>query len=402
MPRFNSRGQVCAGVGDGIISIDRVEVARGGGAEWLDDDRVIFGGHWTDGTWKLLCYDQRTRQVTTLDDCEVQELVGSGGEYFAVGARSLAASFPLASQLLRLTPTSTDGRGAGDRQGTIALSDRTGQGFTLRATDGREVSAAAGVACYSLTVVSATQAFWPANGGFDSIGLPPIKVVGPPGRGCYCVVSGRPWVVYYRDGLGLITHPADDASRIQVIESAPIFFHYDAIAKDGTIRVTYATTASEAPHEVVIRNLDLSQLAPVRNREGTDLNTDALTYLRSDGRFEIYDVINGGSGGAAWDVYGPFSQGENGYWVEQGGVVEPPKPPAPDLTALIARIDKLERDINALFAENNDLKSRVADLEQQPAPAVDLSPYAKKGDAVTVTGRTSIFGVNRWTGTIDK
>jgi hypothetical protein len=138
------------------------------------------------------------------------------------------------------------------------------RGFTLRAKDGREISAAAGVACYGLTVVSATQALWPANGGFDSIGLPPIKVVGPPGRGCYCVVNGRPWIVYYRDGLGLIVHPADDASRIQVIESAPIFFHYDAIAKDGTIRVTYATTASEAPQEVVIRNLDLSQLAPVR------------------------------------------------------------------------------------------------------------------------------------------
>jgi len=45
-----------------------------------------------------------------------------------------------------------------------------------------------------------------------------------------------------------------------------------------------------------------------------NLNSDAMCYLRSDGKFEIYDCISGSSGQATWDAYGPFNPGENGYW----------------------------------------------------------------------------------------
>lgn len=43
-------------------------------------------------------------------------------------------------------------------------------------------------------------------------------------------------------------------------------------------------------------------------------NTDAITFLRDDGRFEIYDVINGRTCTASWVGYGPFRQGENGWF----------------------------------------------------------------------------------------
>ena len=45
-----------------------------------------------------------------------------------------------------------------------------------------------------------------------------------------------------------------------------------------------------------------------------NLNTDGMTYLRTDGNFEIYDVISGTDGSATWYPYGPFAPGENGYW----------------------------------------------------------------------------------------
>jgi hypothetical protein len=66
-------------------------------------------------------------------------------------------------------------------------------------------------------------------------------------------------------------------------------------------------------------------------------NTDGLTYLRSDGRFEIIDAINGGDGTAAWENNGAFAAGENGYWVPpqlgpeptSGGEPAPtPQPPS--------------------------------------------------------------------------
>lgn len=259
MPRLNSRGQVCAGVGDGQVSIDKVQVANGGGTQWLDDDRVMFGGHWTDGTWKTLVYNQRTKEVTRLLDIDATELVASGGQWFVSGPKGVAASFPV-DATTRITPASTDGRGAADRQGTIALTNTTGLGFVLHPKDAAPTGVLApGVPMYNLTVVSPTQALWPQDGGFATLNLPPIQVAAPPGRGCYCIVNDRPWVVYYAFNIGLIAHPTDDASRY-VLVAKDNFFHYDAMAFNGTIRVTYALTAAEAPEEVVIEDLDLTKL----------------------------------------------------------------------------------------------------------------------------------------------
>jgi hypothetical protein len=44
-------------------------------------------------------------------------------------------------------------------------------------------------------------------------------------------------------------------------------------------------------------------------------NTDGLTYLRTDGRFEIIDAFNGSPPcEATWHNYGSFAPGENGWW----------------------------------------------------------------------------------------
>jgi hypothetical protein len=116
-----------------------------------------------------------------------------------------------------------------------------------------------------------------------------------------------------------------------------------------------------------------------RNREGTDLNTDALTYLRPDGLFEIYDVISGANGGATWDGYGPFSQGTNGYWVEAppangtpGGVPDPPPPPAVDLSGIVQKLAEL----SAGYA---DLVERLTKIEQAPASVATLPKLRVKG-----------------------
>lgn len=69
---------------------------------------------------------------------------------------------------------------------------------------------------------------------------------------------------------------------------------------------------------------------------GVNLNTDGLTLLLEDGRFEIIDVIDGGSGKSSWHNYGAFDQGANGYWAPGKPVDdERPKPgpvprPKPD------------------------------------------------------------------------
>lgn len=108
-------------------------------------------------------------------------------------------------------------------------------------------------------------------------------------------------------------------------------------------------------------------------------NTDGLTFLRSDGLFEIYDVVIGAAPcGSSWEGHGPFKQGENGYWAppqlgpepkEGGG--GPPQTCAACESALvstrievaqlrdahsvatnrIAQLEQIERELRALNAE---------------------------------------------------
>lgn len=59
---------------------------------------------------------------------------------------------------------------------------------------------------------------------------------------------------------------------------------------------------------------------------GIRLNTDALCYLRQDGRFEIIDAISGVDGSATWDHHGVWDQGQNGYWAPALSVEEREKP----------------------------------------------------------------------------
>lgn len=124
-----------------------------------------------------------------------------------------------------------------------------------------------------------------------------------------------------------------------------------------------------------------------RNAQGTDLNTDALTFLRADGLFEIYDVISGADGGATWDGFGPFRQGENGYWVEAQPVSGPPPtpdppPPSDDLAKLRAQVEAMNEAIlynfQTMTIRFDQLKARVEALEQKPAGT--LPKLRVKGD----------------------
>jgi hypothetical protein len=52
-----------------------------------------------------------------------------------------------------------------------------------------------------------------------------------------------------------------------------------------------------------------------RQQDGGRKNGDAGVFMRTDGRIEIYDLINGGNGGPSWgQPAGPIANGSNGWW----------------------------------------------------------------------------------------
>jgi hypothetical protein len=63
-----------------------------------------------------------------------------------------------------------------------------------------------------------------------------------------------------------------------------------------------------------------------RDRSDTNLSDDALTYRVGAHHFEIYDIINGATGGMVWSYMGTFADGQNGYFVVPGGGGAPPAP----------------------------------------------------------------------------
>ena len=109
------------------------------------------------------------------------------------------------------------------------------------------------------------------------------------------------------------------------------------------------------------------------NPSSPNLNTDAMTFLRPDGLFEIYDVISGIDGQATWDPYGPFSQGENGYWWPPNEVEDGSNGSGGgdegggDTSALEDRVTALEQENQALHEEINTLTDRVTAVESRQA-----------------------------------
>lgn len=101
------------------------------------------------------------------------------------------------------------------------------------------------------------------------------------------------------------------------------------------------------------------------NPSDPQLNTDGMTYLRPDGLFEIYDCISGTNGQATWDGYGPFAQGENGYWwppqpVEESIPVPPPVDNSVKDSEQDERIGNLEMAVSALDQRLTDMQNMLA------------------------------------------
>ena len=133
-----------------------------------------------------------------------------------------------------------------------------------------------------------------------------------------------------------------------------------------------------------------------RDRKGTDLNTDGLTFLRTDVLFEIIDIISGVDGSATWDEAGVFGPGENGFWV-------PPRPDQPPVTpvdpgpSLWDSMKKLQQDLAevqdklaAVNQRNVNLEQSVKLLERSVENLIKVSYPPETARQFRVEGKTEV------------
>ena len=143
-------------------------------------------------------------------------------------------------------------------------------------------------------------------------------------------------------------------------------------------------------------------------------NTDGLTYLREDGKFEIYDVVVGAPPcHASWEGHGPFAQGQNGWWAppqlgkESGGggggtptacaaceearlkdqklaaqLVESLQRQLTEATDAITakdnRISVLETDLDAEIKRSAELRAMLDNVTNRPPPRCTASIFGIK------------------------
>lgn len=268
MPRFNSSGWICAGVGDGVVKIlsgvhndGKVgELGRGGSACWRGD-HVVYGGPYA-GRWATLT------GAGHLLDRRAANFIAAAGDVWA-GSNGLECWGNIEfGPEDRFGLMGTDGRCPADRSGTIALTNPAGQGFQLAGHWGRSGVIAPGRAIYNLTVLGPEAAIWPWGGRWETIGVPTPPQTPPaaPGRTCWCEVNGQVWLVYYAHNLGLVAQPFGD-DRFIVLDSVGVSHHYDAIGIGGDLWVTWGD-----PGEKVVEafKVDLSLLSESKPKPKPD------------------------------------------------------------------------------------------------------------------------------------
>lgn len=254
MPDLNGRGQIGAGVAGGRISIDNVDIAAGGCACWLTDDILIWGGPDPSGNWVLRSYDQRTRTFATIGT-NATFLAAGDGRYAAFGPALSTNGWPFAPPTSRSALTITDGRGAANPDGLIALCDDQSCTTVSVYAPGQDLAIDhLPAVAYNLCLIRPGAYVW--DGG--SAGYTCVTPV-PMTRRQIVTLNGEDWIVGYASGIGVVALP-NGATEGYILAPAPMnAYHHRARVIGGQLFVCWSSTQGEAPNTNTLVSVDPHQ-----------------------------------------------------------------------------------------------------------------------------------------------
>ena len=224
----------------GSVTVDGGEqLAVGWIAQWLDDDRIIFSNE------KVETINVNTGERKELWPRGVNDLAANGGKWLGWSSvDGLIGDVPDIRGLRTLggiSPPYAGGRGAIGRDGTLALTLNRSIGTNTLLWAGRAVDV--GAVAYGLQVLGPDSAIW--TGGSFNAPAPPEGAVSP--RICGA------WMVYYKDGLGLVAQRIG-TTRGKILTRGDAFNH-DAVSDGEDVIVAWSTTTGEGRHDLVKRRI---------------------------------------------------------------------------------------------------------------------------------------------------
>jgi len=282
--RYNRRGDLCAGVAGGVLSINRVAIGFGGGPKWLNDHTLLANALVRD-RWALYQFDRTTNwQPALLDERGATRIGAGGGNWAATLASTPPVTYgevdgePLSSLINLLILD-------GWQDGSLIFCDRDYMTLIIRWPDGslaqwpmpphinlENVRMAEGGFCY---LQEPRSLVWQPRNGPSRI-VPTVDVPFEPMT--WQDTDGWRWWLYHNDATYL--QYEDTATGWQ----GPASYGPDAwFGADGLFQVATTPSAGELP------------------------DTITLTTVHPDTRIPLAPPVPS-IGAFAWPVYiAPFS-----------------------------------------------------------------------------------------------
>lgn len=242
MPRFNSRGDWCSGVGgDGVyLTVNGLQVdpGPGGAGDWLTDDEIVCVRWTTFADFRVVAISH-TGTHRLLRSGVVNRAYAGGGRW---GTAEVDGSFRLDDGMV-VPPIVSFGR-----DGSLTTwIDRARGGLVIAGTTVSEA------VVYESHVLDAHTGIWIEPDGPHTIGMPAPQLLPGPVHGLRVAYDGQQWwAQYVSESNGqLVLHPFDSFIGYALTQpfdphnSETWAYRPDVVAIHGTLHSIWATIESE-------------------------------------------------------------------------------------------------------------------------------------------------------------
>lgn len=252
--RYNRRGDLCAGVAGGVLSINRVAIGFGGGPKWLDDNTLLANA-FVQGVWALFQFTRASGWQPMWLDVRGATRIGAGGGNWAA---TLASNPPVTYGVIDGQPLPAALAALfvldGWQDGSLLFCDRAATTFIVRWPDGS-------LEQWPMLAGANLETVRMAEGGFCYL-QEPRSLIWQPRNGPARVVptvdapfdpmtwqdtDGWRWWLYHNEATYL--QYEDTATGWQ----GPGSYGPDAwFGADGLIQVATTPSAGEAPDTITL------------------------------------------------------------------------------------------------------------------------------------------------------